>query len=271
MTLENLVGLKFDFANSMPILLGRQSSLRSRFAIQDNDRIAEITVTCTTNGQNPEIIGIQFRTENGFCSELMAGEKAHSREVYEIRNVILKSSSALILVGLAWSFDLGPLRPGCQGVQPIYKLQEGLERTNLQEALYPSLKWATPPPPNLQLRPVPAMQSNNCDFDSLVYPKRFDNQKISKDATIVSIEVFFNCFVQGIRFTYADSSTSAVGNILGSSRKVELDTEEVIFSVQLYERIRSLVYNAVHPREVVCIEGIAVNSFRNLKIKKHIC
>ncbi|KAF7858510.1 hypothetical protein EAF04_009110 [Stromatinia cepivora] len=226
--------------------------------IRDDENISEITVVSGTVGNIPRIFEIKLETDIGAPRNIFT-EAAGDRGINQEREITLKSSSSLILVGLAWSFDLGLLRPAMHGLQPIYKLRDGVEHPDIQSTLYPKMNWAKPPPVDLQLRPVPAMQSNMSSLESSVPSHSSNHRRLSASSTLVLINVFFNGFLQGIEFFYQDGLKETVGNLIGSSHQIVLGTGESIFPVQFYERVQCIFSDASYPRDVMCVEGISVS------------
>ncbi|KAJ8059785.1 hypothetical protein OCU04_011417 [Sclerotinia nivalis] len=119
------------------------------------------------------------------------------------------------------------------------------------------MNWAEPPPVDLQLRPVPAMQSNMPSFESSVPSHSSNHRRLSATSTLVLINVFFNGFLQGIELFYQDGLKETVGNLIGSSHQIVLGIGESIFSVQFYERVQCIFSDATYPRDVMCVEGIS--------------
>lgn len=254
---DSLTGLKFEVESSLPAVLGRDTGLGSEFILEGNDRISEVTVTMTVS-KSPEIIGIIFRTRDGIDSgETLFGEQMQRIEGDQKRSISWKTTPTLLLVGMVWSYDLGPMRPTWHGVQPIYKLKDDTARApKLQQVLYPSITWSRPPPHHLQLRPIPEIQSNKGPFEASVSEAGIEGQT----GDVASITVFFNAFLQGIEFTYHGGHKASIGNLVGQFQKINLESGEKIRSVEIHERVRSMFGNAANPREVVCVEGIKVRS-----------
>lgn len=256
---DSLAGLRFKIENSLPLMLGRHTSPGHEFSLAKDDKISEVTIALTVSkSKTPQIIGINFKTEKGLSSEAnIFGEHIPKLAEPQKQTVSLKSTPSLLLVGMIWSYDLGPLRPAWHGIQPLYKLRDTDTpgTPQLQQALYPSLPWINSPPPHLQLRPIPAPQSNITAFESSV--SSADN--VDQTGDIASITVFFNAFLQGIELSYHGGRKEAVGNLIGQFQRIELEKGEEIASIEIHERERRIFVNAANAREVVCVEGIKVS------------
>ncbi|APA12294.1 hypothetical protein sscle_09g070640 [Sclerotinia sclerotiorum 1980 UF-70] len=216
------------------LIINRQRSTVPHLVIRDGENISEITVVSGTAGNTLQIVEIKLETYTGTPRNIFT-EAARDRGINEERGITLKSSSSLILVGLAWSFDLGSLRPAMHGLQPLYKLRDV----------------------DLQLRPVPAMQSNTSSFDSSVPSHSSNHHRLSPSSSLVLINVFSNSFLQGMEFFYQFGLKETVGNLIGSSHQIVLGIGESIFSVQFYERVQCIFSDATYPRDVMCVEGIS--------------
>ncbi len=168
----------------------------------------------------------------------------------------LKSTKDLRLVGLAWSYDLGPGSAGNHGIQPLYRQQDNIEiLSNLPHDLYPSLVWTRPPSPRVRLRPIPEMRSNRFAFTpSLVYTDNIDHMA---DYNLIAIRVYFNALLQGIVLEYKGGQMRAIGNEVGIQQEFRLENERIT-AIWFHERVQKLFAMSL-PREVICVDGIRVS------------
>jgi hypothetical protein len=112
----SLVGIKVDIQGSRPTLLGRCTSPGPFFELDDGDCLTEITIGTYITQRSRIIKEILFDTKRNLCIGFRDGTIVTSNEKRS-----LKSTKDLRLVGLAWSYDLGPGSAGDHGIQPLYR------------------------------------------------------------------------------------------------------------------------------------------------------
>lgn len=250
----NIVGIIFDVRGSGPTLLGRCTSLGPSFELGDDDFLTGVTIGTHETQRSRILKEILFHTRQNLCIGFKGDKIATSYSV-DCEKRFLKSTQDLCLVGLIWSFDLGPGSTGDHGIQPLYRrLNRDQSLDNSQHELYPSLIWARPPPPGLQLRPIPEMRSNRFDFTSSLAPE--DDIDQMADYSLTAIRVYFNAFLQGIVFEFRNGQVRAVGNKVGMHRVFRLEDERIT-AVWFHERVQKLFAMSL-PREIICVDGIRV-------------
>lgn len=251
----SLVGLIIDIHDSEPILLGRCSSLGPFFEFDVDDRLMGFTVDVTATSRSRIITEILFNTKKNLCigfrnEEIVtsAGEDGERRT--------FQTTDDLRIIGLAWSFDLGPGSDGDQGIQPLYLPIDTLQVFNASiSSLYPSLVWNQPPLPGVRLRPIPEMKSTRFDFTpSVSYLDDFDE---TADFNLIAINVYYNSFLQGIVFKYNGKPDRVLGNKVGALASFRLYKERIT-AVWFYERVQKLFRMSL-PREIICIDAIRVS------------
>lgn len=250
----NIVGIKFDVQGSEPSLLGRCTSLGPFFELDDGDCLTGISVGTHETQRSRILKEILFSTKRNICIGFRDGKIATSNSV-DCEKRLLKSTRDLSLIGLVWSFDLGPGSAGDHGIQPLYRRPNSEEiLDNKQYDLYPSLTWARPPPPGLQLRPIPEIRSNRFEITSSL--AHGDNIDQMADYNLTAIHVYFNAFLQGIVFEFKDGQVRALGNKVGMQEVFRLENERIT-AIWFHERVQKLFAMSL-PREIICVDGIRV-------------
>lgn len=254
----NIMGIKFDVQGSKPILLGRCTSLGPSFELDDDDCLTGIIIGTKETQRSRILKEVLFHTKRNLCIGFKGGKIATSYSV-DCEKRSLKSTRDLCLVGMAWSFDLGPGSTGDHGIQPLYRrLNHEKNLDNLQYDLYPSLIWARSPPPGLQLRPIPEVRSNRFEFTSSLAQE--DDIDLLADYNLTAIRVYFNAFLQGIVFEFKDGQVRAVGNKVGVQQVFRLENERIT-AIWFHERVQKLFAMSL-PREIICVDGIRVGKAR---------
>lgn len=265
----SIVGLKIDSQDSKPALLGRCTSLGSFFELDDDDCLVGFTIGITATPRSRIIREILFNTKKNLCIGFRDDQLVYSTDADGDKQVF-RTIGNLCLIGFAWSFDLGPGSVGDQGIQPLYRLLDNPEVLNAaQNSLYPSIVWNHPPPPSVQLRPIPEMKSNRFDFaSSLSYSD--DIEKFA-DFNLTAIHVYYNAFIQGIMFEYKDGLARVLGNKVGAKEVFRLEDERVT-TVWFRERVQKL-FGMSLPREIICVDGIRVSQQASTSLGQdtHIC
>ena len=121
------------------------------------------------------------------------------------------------------------------------------------DGIYSVIPWLQSPPPNLQLRPLWKKDNVHLSLISSLYET--DVLEEFADTDIVSILVYFNSFLQGIKIRYRNEQTRSVGNLIGASDEVHLNQER-IFAIALRERRQQVTRSQLSPDDLICIEGI---------------
>ena len=257
----SLTGVKFDTDLGLPKLLGRCSSFGPCIELEVTDRIVGISIGLQLSERSrfiQEIIFIsKFGTHKGFrAGKLIEHHECQSRH-------ILESSINYGLVGLVWSFDLGPAYIGDQGVQALYRFYETQPEEEFVPILYPSTKWNKPPPPNLQLRPIPYQKMHSHELESSLGLD--DSHEEFTDQNLTLIKVYFNAFLQGIKFYYSNGASRVLGNTVGIEESLELHNERIL-TVYITSYVQKLPTMAL-PRDTMAIAAIRVRMDEFSKVR----
>ena len=110
-----------------------------------------------------------------------------------------------------------------------------------------------PPPSGLQLRSLTAADEVRAPFASIL--SETDRPEYFPDSNIVSIVVYYNLFLHGIKIHYRNGQIRTVGNSVGVPDKLELHHEQA-FAVAMRERRQHLTRTQLLPGDLLCIEGI---------------
>ena len=251
----SLVGLKIDIQGSEPTLLGRCSSFGPFFELDIDDHLVGFTIGITAISRSRIIKEVLFDTKKNICVGFRDDQIIKSVGEDGERRAF-QTTDKLQLVGLAWSFDLGPSSAGDQGIQPLYRQLDTRQIFDTSvNSLYPSLVWTHSPPPGVRLRPVPEMKSTHFKLTpSISYSEKFDQ---IKDFNLTAINIYYNAFLQGIVFEYKDTPAHVLGNKVGALEVFRLDNERVT-TVWFHERVQKLFRMSL-PREIICVDGIRVS------------
>ena len=249
-----LTGVKFDTSIGFPKLLGRCTSFGPSFDIEEADRIVGISIGLQISKRSRSIQEILFTFESGVrkgfrVHRLIEDHQCQDRQV-------LSSSQGCKLVGLVWSFDLGPAYNGDQGVQALYRLDKTQPTEDFVPTLYPSITWNKPPPQNLQLRPIPGSKVDSRGLNSSL--RIDDDPKVFADNHLTSIKVYFNAFLQGITFYYGNGTSRILGNTVGAEESLELHNERIL-AVYITSYVQQLPSMSL-PRETLAIGAIRVST-----------
>ena len=120
---STIVGIKFDVQDSEPILLGRCTSYGPFFELGESDYLTGFTIGTLNTIQDSRIIPkeILFHTKQNRCIGFKDDGTLISKSSAECcENRFFTSTGDRALVGLVWSFDLGPGPTGNQAIQPLY-------------------------------------------------------------------------------------------------------------------------------------------------------
>lgn len=255
-----LSGLKVDFYHAASTLLGRCSDFGQSFDLDKGDRIQEVVIGQADN-MHKTIESIHFITENGLLKGF-SGEDITEKPDKNLTSTHIASGGLLELIGLAWSFDLGPAYIGDNGIQPVYCHKAEIKQTGLLRDLYPSIGWAQPPASHIELRPIPSIKANLYPFSSSQLPS--DDERTSCDTKITLIKVYFNAFLQGVQFSYSNGQKRSIGKLVGAEAYFELDQERV-FAIETEQRVQMLPSMSL-PRETICVNRIRVSTPNSLNI-----
>ena len=253
-----LSGLRIDFYHGKSNLLGRCSDFGQSFHLEEDDKIQAVVIGQAEN-THKTIESIQFITVKGL-DKSFSSEGIIKKPDRDGTLTHLASSGLLELIGLAWSFDLGPAYSGDNGIQPIYCHKTGIAQTGPLRSLYPSIEWAQHPTSHIQLRPIPSIKASRYPFTSSQLT--CDDETTYCDTNITLITVYYNAFLQGIQFSYRNGQQRSIGNLIGAERSFELDQEH-IFAVETEQRVQMLPSMSL-PRETVCVNRIRVSTSNSL-------
>ena len=256
-----LSGLKIDFYEGTSTLLGRCAGFGKHFDLEREDAIEEVVIGMTTT-RYKTLQGIWFITAKGLCKGFI-GDSLSENPDENLSNDALTSKSGLILRGLAWSFDHGQSSSGDCGIQPIYSRDAKLELSELLRTLYPILEWAQAPAPHIKLRPTPSPITSRYPLVSSQLSS--DDDGIYRDTNITSIKVYFNAFLQGVRFVYRSGQHRSIGNLVGAQTIIELQ-EERIFAVEIEQHVQEMPEPGSQTRDTVFVNRIRVSDFMTCSI-----
>ena len=249
--ISQIAGLKFDIKNRSSTLLGRCAALGPGIELDNDDSIIAVHVGLKKVGKADFVDEIIFRTRHGLCKGFRGGSIVTEGGISDA--IRLCSTDGMALVGMTWAFDFGYSSNGDHGIHPLYRVRSAEVLGFAVDAIHATLEWAQPPPSGLQLRPLPAAEEIRAPLASSLsetdYPEDFP------DSSIVSIIVYYNSFLQGIKIHYQNGQTRTVGNSVGVRDEIELHQER-IFAVAMRERRQHLYRNHLLPGDLLCIEGI---------------
>ena len=250
-----LTGVRFDVDTRFPKLLGRCSSFGPSIEFEDGDRIVGISIGLQVSARSrciEEIIFIsRLGVRKGFrADKLIEDHKCQYRH-------LLRPSPNCELVGFVWSFDLGPAYIGDQGVHALYRCQKSEldAKEDFMPTIYPSIIWSKAPPPNVQLRPIPCSRTHSQQLDSSL--RIDDDDKFFADNNLILIKIYFNAFLQGIKFYYANGASRMLGNAVGVEESLELHDERIL-AVYITSYIQRLPTMSL-PRDAMAIAAIRVS------------
>ena len=248
----HIIGLKFDLKYRSSTIIGRCSTLGSVVEFDESATILEVDIAFRKDGKASVLYEIILHPSQGISKGFREGDLLIDSCTQDYTR--LSSSEARSLVGITWAFDFGFSPTGDHGIQPLYRIRSDIIPIQTL-ILHPNIPWNETPPPGLQLRPAPAPNDILTPLDSSL--SSTDLIEDFSDTEIVSITVFFNFYLQGIKICYRNGQTRAIGNQLGVSDIVLLDQER-IFAVALRERRQQIVRSQLAPGDLLCIEGIQV-------------
>lgn len=249
-----LTGVKFNTISGSPKLLGRCTSFGPSIDFENADKIVEISIGLQISERARSIEEIMFIFRSGIRKGFRADRLIEDHESQHRQ--VMRSGTSCDLVGLVWSFDLGPAYIGDQGVQALYHLDKTEPEEDFMPTIYPSINWSKPPPPNLQLRPIPCSKVHRHRLHSIL--RVDDDYGALSDSNLTSIKVYFNAFLQGITFHYANGTTRILGNTVGAEESLELHNER-IFAVYITSYVQRLP-NMSLPRDTMAIGAIRVST-----------
>ena len=253
-TKTGLTGLKIDYEESGPLLLGRYEMLGPLLQFHAEDRIIEVQSHLKPMSRLSTLNELIFITKNGVIKGFKDG--SYVELIGKPPGLqSLHSSSQFRPSGLAWSFDL----TGNMGLQPLYqqymKEPEALIiPQNIPECLYPSISWNRRPP-DIQVRPIPTKRDDQFGFSPTLL--NTDDLNSFPDTTLVAIHVYYNAYLQGITLEYKTKEVRRIGNAVGQAQTFYLQ-EERIFAVWIHEYV-SVLNKMSMPREVCWTDGIKVS------------
>ncbi|KAF6232736.1 hypothetical protein HO173_008950 [Letharia columbiana] len=245
-----LTGVKFDTTSGSPMLLGRCTSFGLSIDLENADKIVEFSIGLQISERSRSIQEIMFIFKSGIRKGLRADRLIEDHECQHRQ--VLRSGTSCDLVGLVWSFDLGPAYIGDQGVQGLYRLNANQPKEDFMPTIYPSVNWSKPPPPNLQLRPIPCSKVHSHRLHSSL--RIDDDYEALLDSNLTSIKVYFNAFLQGLTFHYANGTSRILGNTVGAEESLELHDERII-AVYITSYVQRLP-NMSLPRDTMAIGAI---------------
>ena len=248
---SRIAGLKFDIQNRSSILLGRCAALGPGIELDNDDSIAAVHVGLKKVGKVNFVDEIIFHTRHGLCKGFRGGSIVNEGGISDATR--LCSTDGMALVGMAWAFDFGYSSNGDHGIHPLYRVRLVEVLGFAVDAIHATLEWVQPPPSGLQLRPLPAADEVRAPLASSLFET--DRPEDFPDSNIVSIIVYYNSFLQGIKIHYQNGQTRTVGNSVGVRDKIEL-RQERIFAVAMRERRQHLTRTQLLPGDLLCIEGI---------------
>ncbi|KAI9798516.1 MAG: hypothetical protein M1833_004783 [Piccolia ochrophora] len=161
---------------------------------------------------------------------------------------LIKSTPGLKLVGLAWSYNGTMLQ---RAIQPLFEIQENDPRcSDLHQYLYPSLKWTSRLSTDIEIRPIPAEQSETSTLETAVGDKSKPRSQLSR------IVIFFNSFLQGVELHYKDGQIRSAGNTVGATQTCHLQEGEQVSSVRIHDRVTDLTGNG-GTGAIFCVDGLS--------------
>ena len=256
-----LTGVKFDTNIGFPKLLGRCSSFGPSIEFEAADRIIGISIGLQISERSRTIQEIIFISKSGIHKGFKADRLIEDHEC-QCRH-LMRSSTSCDLVGFVWSFDLGPAYIGDQGVQALYRFHGNEPEEDFMPIVYPSITWNKPPPPNLKLRPIPSSKMQSHQLDSSLGIK--DDHEAFADHNLIMIKIYFNAFLQGIKFYYANGASRILGNTVGIEESLELHNERIL-AVYVTSFVQRLP-NMSLPRDTMAIAAIRVSMSGPLKVR----
>ena len=217
-------------------MLGTGREVLKQAQIAETERIAEIVVVEGT--RSGLIEHITFRTNEGQTLRMEAAAVSS-------QPTTTTSLDADEVAGIIWAWDTRACKPGAFCLLPLHlpSLESPGEAVS-PHLLYPSIPWTHNLPSSIYPRPIPAKEDNYLPFST-----------IFADSRIVSIEVHFNSFLQGLTLTLASKTTQRIGNLVASSSILALHQDETIVALISYERVQTTL-RTVLPGSVLCIEGL---------------
>ena len=249
-----ITGLKIDFEDSGPLLIGRYEMLGPLLQFHAKDRIIEVQSHLKATSRLNTLNELIFTTKNGiikgFKDGLFVDLIGKSPELHS-----LHSSSQFRPSGLAWSFDL----TGKMGLQPLYQQcvkepEAPIIPPNIPGCLYPSMSWNRSPP-DIQVRPIPTKRDDQFGFNPTLL--NTDSLNSFPNTTLVAIHVYYNAYLQGITLRYKTREVRKIGNAVGQAETFYLQKEH-IFAMWIHERVSVLNIMSM-PREVCWTDGIKVS------------
>ena len=254
-----LTGVRFDTDIGFPKLLGRCSSFGPSIELEAADSIIGISIGLQIAERSRTVQELIFISKFGIHKGFNANRLIDDHEC-QCRH-LMRSSTSCELVGLVWSFDLGPAYIGDQGVQGLYRFHEKEPEEDFMPIVYPSVTWNKPPPPNLKLRPIPFSKMHGHQFVSSLGTE--DNHETFADHNLIMIKVYFNAFLQGIKFYYANGSSRILGNAVGIEESLELYNERVraVYITSYVQRLPNMSL----ARDTMAIAAIRVSMGGYLK------
>ena len=229
-------GLRILYADGKSTMLGTGREVLEQIQLDETERIAEIVIVESTGSGLIE--RITFRTNQG----QNIGMKAAAPSNQSTTTTALDADE---VAGLTCAWDTKARNPGAFCLWPLHLPSLKSPGTALSpHSLYPSILWTHNLPSSIYPRPIPAKEDNHLPFT-----------KILADLRIVSIEVHFNSFLQGLTLTLADNTTRTIGNLVGSSSILALHRDETFVALISYERVQTTLRTAL-PGSVLCIEGL---------------
>ena len=255
-----LTGVRFDTDFGLPKLLGRCSSFGPSIEFEAADRIVGISIGLQISERSRTIQEIIFISKSGIRKGFKADRLIEDHEC-QCRHFI-RSSTSCELVGFVWSFDLGPAYIGDQGVQALYRFHDNEPEEDFMSIVYPSITWNKPPPPNLKLRPIPFSKMHSHQLDSSLGLE--DNHEAFADHNLIMIKIYFNAFLQGIKFYYANGASRILGNTVGIEESLELHNERIL-AVYITSYVQRLP-NMSLPRDTMAIAAIRVSMSGYFKV-----
>ena len=189
---------------------------------------------------------VKFVRERGSGSE--PGEHRETR--------CMKSVDGLQFAGIVWAYGVTPWICPWYGISPVYRRTAHTIGQDLaHKTLYSSVRWTTTPPPeNFILRPTPPVQT--CDALLSACCMNEDAHG-SLPVDIVSIKVYHDIFVRGITLSYSNGQDFHIGDEDADYMRLDLNGE-VITSLEIHERVRSLFTSPIAIMEAVCTSAIRV-------------
>ena len=255
-------GLMFRLADGHSRLLGRCTTFGPSIALDPTDRITQISVGFNLALRKQILEEVIFETRQGVKkgfggTELIVDHKSQHVQV-------LRSANELKLSGMTWAFDLGFTYEGDQGVQGLYCDESNVGTKTIIPTLYPTITWSQPPPSHLRLRPVPEGGSCLYGFESSILSNDVERQLT--DTNIISIQIYFNAYLQGVVFGYKNGARRTVGDTVGAKRTFELDEERVCAVYIKYwdQRLRTKTTRVPRERDWLAVEGLSVSVHRSL-------